>query len=648
MKRPLSRAASSSFALALLAFSLLASAVPARAQLGGGAAPPAAEKLVKIVVAPVSVPAGGRADAVLDLTIEPGWHINANPPSPDYMIATQAAIAAANNLAGGDAIYPAPHRLKVAFDEMPLAVYDAKARIRVPLTASAMASPGARMLSGTLRFQACNDQVCLAPATVPFQVNVTVTAGGVPLERRAAVPESASAGTGAPAGSPSGSSASPEAASRDSAAALPLGSGLTGQPPSATRQAMLDNPLARRLESGSWTGFLVLFLIGLAMNLTPCVYPMLGVTVSIFGARRAAPLPQVIGYAVVYVLGIVLMYSALGVGAALTGGMMGSALQNVWVQLGVAAAIAALSLSMFGLYELQLPPALMQRLGGGTTTGVAGTFLSGLFVGIIAAPCIGPPVAALILLVGAKGDPWFGLSTFATLAIGLGAPYLVLGTFSNLLQRLPRSGEWMVWVKRGFGIGMLSLAAFYASLALVPAFVPWVAPVALLLGGLYLGFVDRSGNAKPGFRRVKVLTGFAGAAFGILGIVSMPRVGVTFEPYSVEAVASARQSGQTVMLDFTADWCAPCHELERFTFTDRRVREAAKRFRTLRVDLTRYDSPDAERWRREYGITGVPTVLFLAPAGHEVHPARVEGFLSPEHFLERMRMAEADAQSAGG
>src|SRR5206468_5767346 len=144
------------------------------------------------------------------------------------------------------------------------------------------------------------------------------------------------------------------------------------------------------------------------------------------------------------------------------------------------------------LYELQPPPWMLERVGGAGTTGAVGIFLSGLAVGVIAAPCVGPPVVALLALVGAKGDPWFGFMSFFTLAMGLGAPYLVLGTFSNLLQALPRSGEWMVWVKKVFGVILLALGAFYALLALAPSWGIWVAPAALTLGGVYLGFFETS------------------------------------------------------------------------------------------------------------------------------------------------------------
>lgn len=616
--------------------------VPAHAQLGGSMPTPA--ELVKVTAEPVTIEHGQNGVAKVHLVITSGWHINANPPSPDYMIPSVLELGSAGGVVPGDPVYPPPHMVKLSFDDSELWVYDGTADIVLPVAVSETAAGGAHVLEGKLRFQACNDQVCLPPNSVPVTLTVIVKGGsgagaapgaGATGGTAAAAPEAAGE---TPAG---GSAGAPGAGLQPGATPAPSPGFSTG-PGQGGAAAGVDNPIARALEKGSFATFLTLFLIGLALNLTPCVYPMLGVTVSIFGGRGAAPPLQAFGMAVVYVMGIALMYSVLGLVAAFSGGLFGSALQSPIVLIVIGLLLVALSLSMFGLYEIQLPPALMMKLGGQTATGAMGVFASGLLVGVFAAPCIGPPIVALLAIVGAKGDPVFGFTSFFTLSMGLGAPYLVLGTFSNLLARLPRSGEWMVWVKKVFGIVLLAIGVFYAMLAIAPKLAFWVAPITLLIGGVYLGFFERSKGRSPAFVWIKRAMGLAailGGAFLFSAIISASSI--EFREYQEQHLQAALEKGRPVLMDFSADWCVPCHELETLTFTDQNVIAASHEFEVFKVDLTRYDSPESERLRQTYDITGVPTVVFLTPGGHEVRAARVEGYLRPDLFIERMKTARA-------
>lgn len=627
------------FAGVLLSVALfLALASASRAQLDGGMQAPSAETLIHVSAAPVRIPAGGGAVAVIEITVQPGWHVNANPPSPDYMIPTEVTIEAAGGVSAGKGEYPAAVPLKVGFEQTPISTFGGTLVVRLPLSAAGDAPHGPRAMKGAVSFQACNDQLCLTPASVPFDLKVEVT--GEALGGAGAPPgggPGAAAGSGATPGATPGSGAAP-----------PPGSGFATAPPAGgARAAALDNPLARAFDRGGLAAFLAflgIFGTGLALNLTPCVYPMLGVTLSIFGARRAAPPLQVFGLALTYVLGMAAMYTTLGVAAALTGGLFGSALQNPLVSVGIGVLMIALALSMFGLYQLQPPPALLAKLGGANATSALGVFLSGLVVGVFAAPCIGPPVVALLALVGARGDPWFGFAVFFTLSLGLGSPYLVLGTFSNLLRRLPRSGEWMVWVEHALGVILLGVGLFYGMLGIAPKRAGWVLPVVLVAGGVYLGFLEKSGNARRGFRWMKRVAGTAAVAAGLFIVISTPTRGIVFREGSLEAVRAALGHGRPVLVDFTADWCVACHELERATFTHPTVIEVARGFDAYRVDLTRFNSPESEAWRREYGIAGLPTVVFLTPDGREVREARVEGFVPATAFAERARLAARAGQ----
>lgn len=600
-----------------------------------GAAPPKAATLVKATAAPLTLAAGARTEALVTLEIAAGWHVNANPPSPDYLIPTTVALRGADGLTPGRTSYPAGEPVKLAFDENPLSVYSGQVTLKVALAAAPTAANGTRALAGSVRFQSCNDEVCLAPASVPFTLEVTVTGGGA---RGAAPPPAAEATLPDTAGAVAADSA---AGSTVADTSVPGGGG-----EAAGVQSEASRRLLGALEKGGLWWFLALFLGGLALNLTPCVFPMLGITVSVFGARRRERPLKVLAHAVAYVLGIAVTYSVLGVVAALTGGLFGSALQNPLVNVGLGLLFVVLSLSMFGLYEMQPPAWVLQRLGGADAGSLLGIFLSGLAVGIIAAPCVGPFVVAVLALLAQRGDALFGFQTMFAMSLGLGLPYLFLALFSNLIQSLPRSGDWMLWVKKVFGVLLAAIGLYYALIGLAPRLAQWVLPAALVLGGLYLGFVDRHGSAKRGFRAFKRTLGAVAVLAGIPVVMMLRAEGIRFQPYDEAAVQAALAAGRPVMLEFSADWCVPCHELDRSTFTDRRVITRSRDFAVFKVDLTRYDSPGSKTLRTRYGVTGVPEILFFTRNG-EVRGARVIGFIPPEPFLERLEMVLAGGRPAG-
>jgi thiol:disulfide interchange protein DsbD len=231
-----------------------------------------------------------------------------------------------------------------------------------------------------------------------------------------------------------------------------------------------------------------------------------------------------------------------------------------------------------------------------------------------------------------------------TLSLGLGFPYLFLATFSNLLQALPRSGDWMVWVKHAFGTVMAAIGVYYLCVGFIPNAAPWVPPVGLVLGGLWLGFIDKSAGAKGAFNRVAKLAGALALFAGVFVGGSMYQASLrtlSFRPYDATALQASIAAGRPVMMDFSADWCLPCHELELNTFTDPRVVAAAKDFDRYKVDLTKFDSPEASELRKRYGVNGVPIVVFLGRDGNEVAEARVDGFLPPERFLRQMELGVA-------
>ena len=591
---------------------------------------PKAQDLVVIEAAPLQLAPGAHGTASVAVRVRSSWHVQANPASSPNSIPTTVSAIGNAAIQIGMPVYPPGRTVKLAIDDQPLSVYDGAVAIRLPVTATAGAAAGRHDATGKLRFQACNDQLCLPPTTVEFKLPIEIVAGAAGAPETTASAAGGASGSTAAGGldvSPGGTTVTPTTASGASA-----------------KPGAIQSPIAGVLLAGGWLAFLTLFLIGLGLNLTPCVYPMLSVTVSIFGARRATSPAQAVLSAVLYVLGMASMYSALGVAAALTGSLFGGWLSNPIVTIGIGLLLVAMSLSMFGLYQLSLPPAVLARLGGSGATSGLQIFASGLMVGLIAAPCVGPPVVALLAVVAQKADPLFGFSAFFTLAMGLGAPYLVLATFSNLLQKLPRSGEWMVWIEKVFGLVLFGVGLNYIALALAPAAASWVLPGMLMVGGVWLGFAYRR-VTKPGFRLFQRGAGLVAVVVGALLFALLPRPRLAFEPFQA-ANATAPVTGQLTLIDFSADWCQPCHELDDLTFTDGRVMKALSEFKRLRVDLTRYDSPEAELWRKRYEIHGVPTLVFALGDGREVREARVEGFLPPDQLLDRIDQVRA-ASAAG-
>jgi thiol:disulfide interchange protein DsbD len=376
---------------------------------------------------------------------------------------------------------------------------------------------------------------------------------------------------------------------------------------------------------GIFLVLLSIFVGGLALNLTPCVYPVIPLTLGYFGNQAAGSKGRRFGLAGLYVLGMATMYSVLGVAAALSGRLFGSILQNPWVLAAIAAALVAMALSMFGVWEIRMPTALMNRAGA--RAGAAGAFGMGLFVGIVAAPCVGGFIVGLLAFVAARQDLFLGFLFFFTLSIGLGLPYLFLAAYSGRLARLPRAGEWMDGVKKVFGWVLLAMAAYFLKSVLPQPLGRWILPAVLVAGAVSI-LVSRLGLKWP------VRAG-AAALLVAIAIFFVPRELRGWQPYAPQAVGA----GRPAVIDFSADWCLPCLELEKKTFSDARVRAALGGRALLKADMTKIASPESIALSERYAILGVPTVIFLDANGNERQDLRLVGFENADRFLERLAKA---------
>ena len=378
-------------------------------------------------------------------------------------------------------------------------------------------------------------------------------------------------------------------------------------------------------------------LLGLTLNLTPCVYPLISVTLGFFGSQPASggkPWPL----AVAYVTGITLSFATLGVTASLAGGLFGAPLQHPAVLVGLALVLATLAMSSLGFFEIRAPSALMQRFGG-ASTGIGGAFLMGLTMGIVAAPCIGPVVLGLLVYVGAERDVWKGFSLFLSMGLGMGLPYVFLATAAGSLDRLPRSGEWLSWMNRLFGVLLLGMAVYFVAPLLGHHFTRFFLPTFVAAGAIYLGFLEPSGRALPRFTLGRRLAGtsalIVAAWLGLSSTQVSP--GIRWQPLAPSSLDHAASSKRPAVVGFAAEWCLPCVEMKHSTFTDPDVLRDAARFSLLQADVTE-STGENELLLEEFGVLGVPTTIFYDRAGREVD--RVVGFVNAEEFRRLMLRAD--------
>ena len=421
--------------------------------------------------------------------------------------------------------------------------------------------------------------------------------------------------------------------------------------------------IAQLFKSGSfWLIISVFFGAGLLLSLTPCVLPMIPILSGIIvGRGHKITKMHAFMLSLAYVLGMAITYAAAGVAAGFSGTLISNALQTPWVLGSFSAVFVLLSFSMFGFYELQLPSVLQSKLTN-TSNKLHGGHLSGVFVmgalsAIIMGPCVAAPLAGALLYIGQTHDAVLGGVALFALAMGMGAPLLLIGTSAGVL--LPKAGAWMEAVKRFFGVMLLALAIWIIQ-PLLPISVQMLLWAALLIfSGIYLHALDSlplnaNGWSKlfKGIGLFALLLGVAyliGALSGAhdilrpLGTLSRAeaQVSTTLQFSRIKSITELDQrisqaNGQTVMLDFYADWCVSCKEMERFTFSDEDVQDLLKPALLLQADVTAYDEVDKALLKR-FGLYGPPGILFFDAQGKELTDFRVVGYQDAAQFTKTLQ-----------
>jgi len=539
----------------------------------------------------------GEIKLAFKITIKEGWHINSNKPKEDYLIPTEVKISSDISIQQSEIVYPNAHEIKLDFSDIPVSVFEGEVFVGTTIKIPRNTELGEKKLFVELTYQGCNNVSCMAPNNLIDTLVIEIVDQSVQIQE----------------------------INSEVFSNLDLVY-------SSSSIASDEDSLAGQLEkSGLFLTLLIVFLGGLALNLTPCVYPLIPITIGFFGGQSEGKTSKLFFMGLFYVLGMALTYSVVGVITALSGAVFGALLQNPIVILFIVLVFVVLSLSMFGVYEFKLPDSLVAKAGG-SKSGFFGAFFMGLTMGIVAAPCIGPFVIGLVTYVAAKGDPFYGFLLFFVMAVGLGLPYLVLALFSGKIKSLPRAGFWMDAVKHIFGFILLGMAIYFAEPLLPKSIVKYALPIFMIIAGITLFFMDKKASEIFGFKIFKILLSTFLIAGAIYLLWPTEQKSLDWQYYTESRYENALNDNKRMIIDFYADWCIPCKELDALTFSDDRVIKAAKEFTSMKVDMTVTLSEEIEIIRKKFEIRGMPTVLIIDSQGNEIE--RITGFINADELLK--------------
>lgn len=439
----------------------------------------------------------------------------------------------------------------------------------------------------------------------------------------------------------------------------------TSSPPPQSAQ---DRFTALLSDGSIWYTLLIFLGFGLLLALTPCVFPMIPILSSlIVGQGTKVTMTRAFLMSLIYVLGMAITYTLFGVIAGLIGENLQLFLQNPWVLIAFALVFGLLALSMFGFYELQLPAGLQAKLTTFSNRQQGGSFIGAAIMGslsaLIVSPCVAAPLAGALLYISHTGDALLGGLALFALSLGMGLPLLVIGTSAGYL--LPKAGSWMESIKAVFGVLLLGVAIWMlGGVAFIPSQVIWLLWAALfIISALFMGALD-SLTPETNWRvRLNKGLGILLMIYGILLLVGaasggknmlQPLQGLqgsgsaqtingteqTLFTYikGVDGLNQALQqtNGQYVMLDFYADWCVACKEMEHLTFSDPQVRQLLQQMVTLKTDVTANDAEDRALYKK-FNVFGPPAILFFSPQGEELASYRIIGFMGAAEFRTHLQ-----------
>ena len=536
--------------------------------------------------------------------IKQGFHINSYKPLEKFLIPMAVNFDERESVVFGPVSYPEPVLISLPFSPNKASVYGGNILIFAKGKLAEDISPGDIKVSGKLAYQACDDQKCFMPQVVRFEIPLKIVKAGEPTKLIN------------------------EHIFRPEASFTP------------------DELRARQvIEKGLAYAVIAFFLFGLALNLTPCVYPVIPMTVSFFVAQSEQKRWAVFVLASYYVVGIAIVFSILGLVSGLAGRQWGFLFQSPWFVIFITIIILSMAASMFGAFEVTVPSSLMTKLGK-SRQGAIGSFVMGLTVGVVIAPCATGIIIGLVSIVAKLGIVAKGALLFFVMGLGLGFPYLFLAMFSGALSRLPKSGLWMVWMRKLFGFLLIGVAIYF----LLPQARQthdqqgFYLGILAIFGGLLLGFLEHGEGYPRSFKIIRAIFGVLLILSGTLLVNAAIRPeppGINWVDYRDQSVEHLQKGNRPALIDFYADWCAACKELDRKTFRDQRVIDKSREFIMLRVDCTLTDDK-CTALTEKFRVSGLPTVVFISSKGEDIHSLRTIGFLGPAKMLKKMEEASGE------
>lgn len=484
------------------------------------------------------------------ITAEVKIHI----PEGHYIYAdkTEIEFTALDGLQIEDIRYPKVEKKADVFSGETVGIYKHDITIPVLIKADRQQSNGIHELAGVVHVQGCTPKLCLRPEERTFSWQIEVFGGTAAVAKQTPRAEQAS-----------------------------------GDTEKSFRSLLQVQNLNELTSRGWWFTLLIVFIAGMVTSFTPCVWPLIPVTLLVVGVKTEHSRKRNISLALSLVLGMVVMYALLGVAAVALGKSLGFLFQSKFFLGILVLFFVAMGLSLLGLFDIQVPAALMRKMEKFGGSGPRGAFMAGMATGLIASPCVGPVVGAILAYVSSQQSYLLGLLLLSVFGLGLGVFFFVLGLSGAALTRRLKGGLWMVWMKRALGVGVLLVAFGYA----------------LSLFGVRLSSATGEG---PQWLYVEA-----------------------------EVLQIAQSSHRPIMIDFYADWCAPCHELDEKFFSREDIVELSNNFVMWRVDASNL-SETLTTIEDKYDVIGYPSVKFLSPSGELLDEMTVTSF-EPELLEQNMK-----------